>query len=468
MRSCKMRQQPLLLKKLQRAYRYSELRKLQLWLKGKTLHWAFYLISVTFLMGALLGLQHYFAQFFYVVTLEGREVGMVRNAGEIEEFLGELNACCSSFYGMAVEPRQEISFNREYRSDGEEEASIVKEVLRQQIDLITEAVMITVDGVPAVPVASEKEIAGVIDLLSKTYINDSNNVKLVEVSLEEELAGAPCSIPPEAVCTPAEAAAQLLSGEMPNEDRLLLASRHGGSLRLNGASDMEPLFPVVHVHTVEEIKIAEKIPFKTSYTYNDKLWYVKSHVLTPGKVGEKVVTYRVTRENGREVARKAVGEKILQEPVTQVIEKGTSQVSSLGTGRFRWPVAGGTISSGFRTRARPSHIGVDIVLPGGGGGAPILAADDGVVVETGCGSSLGKYIVIYHGSYYTVYAHNSVNYVSAGSKVSRGQTIALMGNTGRTRGITGIHLHFEVRRSDGSGVWGHWYKNPAVNPLSFF
>jgi murein DD-endopeptidase MepM/ murein hydrolase activator NlpD len=465
MKSWKIRQWPAVLgKKLQRAYRYSELRKLQLWLKGKTLHWALYLASATLLIGAMLGLHYYLSHFFYVVSLEGCEVGMVRDAGEIEKFLVELNECCSSFYGMAVEPEQEISFNREYRSDGEEDASAVKEALRQQINLITEAVMLTVDQVPAIPVMSEKEVTAVIDLLSNAYTSQAENVRLLEVNLVEEVTGTPCSISPEAVCAPEEAAQLLLSSEASYESRLLLASRHGESLRENEPAESEEFLPTVHVQTVEEVKTTEQIPFTTSYTYNDKMWYAQSHVLVPGKAGEKEVTYHVTRENGKEIARQVVTEKVLVEPTTQLVEKGTSRAPTIGSGRFLWPVTGGTVYSGFRTANRPSHIGVDIIYPGGMG-TPILAADSGVVVEAGCGARLGRYIVIYHGNYYTVYAHNSVNYVSTGATVSRGQTIAAMGSTGRS---TGNHLHFEVRRSDGSGVWGHWYKNPAVNPLSFF
>ncbi len=466
MRSWKIRQWPAVLeKKLQRAYHYSELRKLQLWLKGKTLHWALYLVSASLLVGASLGLHFYFSHFFYVVSVEGREVGMVCDAGEIEQFLVDLNERCSSLYGMPVEAEQEIVLNREYRSDGEEDTFAVKEALRQQITLKAEAVMLTVNRVPAVPVVSEEDIATVITLLSNVYKRQANNVKLLEVNLVEEVAGIPCSVPPEAVCTPEEAA-DLLCGETPGNSRLLLASRHGDMLRENVSVETGETFPKIHVQTVEEVKTVEKIPFTTSHTYNSKMWYAQSHVLIPGKAGNKEVTYHVTRENGKEIAQQIVEQRVLQEPVTQVIEKGTSRAPSIGSGRFLWPVTGGTVSSGYRTAQRPGHMGVDIIHPGGRG-TPILAADSGVVVEAGSRYAYGNHIVIYHGNYYTVYAHNSVNHVSTGATVSRGQTIALMGNTGRTFGRTGIHLHFEIRRCDGSGVW-RWSRNPAVNPLSFF
>ncbi|NLA46863.1 MAG: peptidoglycan DD-metalloendopeptidase family protein [Firmicutes bacterium] len=468
MRFPNIRQWPAVLgKKLRRAYHYSELRKLLLWLKGKTLHWALYLALASFLAGASLGLHFYLSQFFYVNSVEGREVGMVRDAGEIEQFLTELNERCSSLYGMSVEPEQEILLNREYRFDGEADAPAVKEALRQQITLKTEAVMLTVNWIPAIPLKSEEEIPAVINLLTNAYTRQESNVRLLEVKLVEEIAGMPCSVPPEAVCSAEEAAEFLLCGANPENSRLLLASRHGEALREKVLPETDEALPAIHVQTVEEVKTVEAIPYDTSYTYNDKMWYAQSHVLIPGKAGKKEVTYHVTRENGEEISREIVSQKVLQEPVTQVIEKGTSRAPAIGSGRFLWPVTGGFVTSGYRTASRPGHTGVDIYHPKGRG-TPILAADSGVVVEAGLKYPQGNYIVIYHGSYYTVYAHNSVNYVSTGAKVARGQTIALMGNTGRTFGRTGVHLHFEIRRCDGSGVWGYWSKNPAVNPLGFF
>src|SRR5690606_22336433 len=120
--------------------------------------------------------------------------------------------------------------------------------------------------------------------------------------------------------------------------RLQLASRQGELLREAAAA-----LPAIHVRTVEEVKAVETIPYDKSYVYNDKMWYAQSHVLIPGKAGKKEVTYHVTRENGKEISRKIVGERILEEPVTQVIEKGTSRAPAIGTGRFLWPVTGGFV-----------------------------------------------------------------------------------------------------------------------------
>lgn len=76
-------------------------------------------------------------------------------------------------------------------------------------------------------------------------------------------------------------------------------------------------------------------------------------------------------------------------------------------------------------------------------GTSVVAAADGVVIQTSTGWSggYGIEIVLSHGGgIATRYAHLSQVSVSPGQSVSQGQTIGLSGNSGRS---TGPHLHFE-------------------------
>ncbi len=116
-------------------------------------------------------------------------------------------------------------------------------------------------------------------------------------------------------------------------------------------------------------------------------------------------------------------------------------------GVMQWPVSGiYQITSNYGNRTNPIsrrkefHTGVDLKA---NMGTPILAANDGTVLSAGYRSGYGYTVVVSHGGgISTLYAHNSKLVVSAGDKVSRGQTIAKAGSTGYS---TGPHLHFEVR-----------------------
>lgn len=103
----------------------------------------------------------------------------------------------------------------------------------------------------------------------------------------------------------------------------------------------------------------------------------------------------------------------------------------------------GVITSRFGVRSnirKSSHTGLDIAASTG---TPIGAAASGTVTFSGRKGSFGNMIVITHGNgVQTYYAHCSSLYVSAGTQVSQGQTIATVGSTGNS---TGPHLHLEVR-----------------------
>jgi len=109
--------------------------------------------------------------------------------------------------------------------------------------------------------------------------------------------------------------------------------------------------------------------------------------------------------------------------------------------RFGWPVKG-RITSRFGIRKGKRHDGIDIAAPRG---TAVIASESGKVVYSGDGiRGYGNLIIIEHRRHFsTVYAHNHKNIVPVDAVVRKGQRIATVGNTGRSKGN---HLHFEIRR----------------------
>lgn len=124
---------------------------------------------------------------------------------------------------------------------------------------------------------------------------------------------------------------------------------------------------------------------------------------------------------------------------------------------LKWPTDGTNITSYFGPRAQPIagastyHEAVDIGVPEG---TNVYACADGVVTTASYSDSAGNMVVIDHGNgLVSKYFHNKELKVAAGDTVTKGQIIAISGNTGNS---TGAHLHF-----------GIYSNGTAVDPLGF-
>ncbi len=124
---------------------------------------------------------------------------------------------------------------------------------------------------------------------------------------------------------------------------------------------------------------------------------------------------------------------------------------------LKTPLDGARLSSNFGMRKHPisgynkMHKGVDFAAPTG---TPIYAGGNGVIEFIGNNGGYGKYIRIRHNNQYkTAYAHMSKfkEGLSKGKRVSQGDIIGYVGNTGRS---TGPHLHYEII-----------FQNKQINPL---
>ncbi|MBK9923759.1 MAG: peptidoglycan DD-metalloendopeptidase family protein [Anaerolineales bacterium] len=155
------------------------------------------------------------------------------------------------------------------------------------------------------------------------------------------------------------------------------------------------------------------------------------------------------------------GQREFQQWLEPTVARGASGTSStsqnacgggaVGSGGFVWPADSHTLSG---NDFWSGHLGIDIAA---GEGAPVYAADSGVVTVAGWSNfGYGNMIQIDHGNgYSTLYAHLSSIGVGVCSSVSAGQWIGAAGNTGNSQGA---HLHFEVRQ--GGGFINPWFVLP--------
>lgn len=100
------------------------------------------------------------------------------------------------------------------------------------------------------------------------------------------------------------------------------------------------------------------------------------------------------------------------------------------------------------------HEGIDIFAKKG---SPVVAVTDGRVARVSEGGIGGKVIWFNpdNENFSVYYAHLDTQFVEAGQRVVKGQTLGTVGNTGNAK-FTPAHLHFGIYTGNG-----------AVNPLAF-
>ena len=131
---------------------------------------------------------------------------------------------------------------------------------------------------------------------------------------------------------------------------------------------------------------------------------------------------------------------------------GGADGDGVTSGQFLWPTPNAhIITSGPGPRWGRHHDGIDI-SDANCYGTPVLASDGGIVVSAGWEGGYGNCVVIKHSNgYYTRYGHMPYGAIKVvkGQRVSKGQRIGSIGNTGRS---TGPHLHFEIREGGPYGT----------------
>ena len=194
-------------------------------------------------------------------------------------------------------------------------------------------------------------------------------------------------------------------------------------------------------HVVQSGETLYSIAFKAGLDYHTLASWNKipsPYVIRPGQRLRLIQSAQKPSKNTANPAQKS----------SKSARKSTTLAKTSSQSGWIWPVKG-PILKRFSTKS--GNKGIDI---GGENGRGVRAAASGKVVYAGSGlRGYGKLIIVKHDEVYlSAYAHNSKLLVEDGTAVSKGQQIALMGDTGTDR----VKLHFEIRQ-----------KGKPVNPLNY-
>ena len=237
---------------------------------------------------------------------------------------------------------------------------------------------------------------------------------------------------------------------------------------------IDPIFSiVVEKHIVEDM---DK-PFNTVEKEDSSIYSGQTKVQTEGVVGTQRVTEKIKYVNGEAQPAVITNVTTIKEPIDKVVLKGTKSYGSnytgggtpaVTTGSWGWPtISPYIITSYYGFRWGRLHAGIDI--SGWGFGSPIYSIGDGTVsavtnncADRGyygsrCGGGYGNAVrIVYSNGMEIIYSHimGSNIRVSVGQRVSKGQVVGYMGNSGSS---TGTHLHFQVNMPSGS-----------VNPMTLY
>lgn len=426
-------------------------------------------------------------EYCLTVTYQGQELGVVESAAVYDRGAalarGRVINADDSFQVDAVPVyTMTIRSGQAMLSDTE----VCDAILRQSGDAIVQVSGLYVDGEFVGAMEDEDDIHGVLDALKEgRFDKDDENQRAEFVQAVEIVEG----LYPISAVTEKEALADLLSQQVePQRTHIVAAGdtlssiarqyditsaelrlmnpkyTDNSSLKAGVELLVQRARPRLQVMVVKTVVKTEVIDYKTKTVYREDKPVTYSKVTTKGKEGSKNVTFEYVYLDGEEIAVTKIGEEITAQAVTKVVEIGTKKTYTSGgaevvqgdgiyTGDWTWPVpVCHNVYQGYRS----GHLAWDI----SSGPTPVLnkaclAVDGGTIVYAGWYYDYGYYVKIDHGNgIYTTYAHlNSISVVQ-GQRVSNGQEIGRVGNTGYSQGP---HLHFEVIKN---GV--------KVNPKNYF
>lgn len=405
----------------------------------------------------------------FQVILGDKEIGYVRDKEVTLETLEAMQKKYSNQYGVNVIINEDLKFVDAHAEDTElSTKDQLESSIKANLTLNVNGYGLKINNELVTVVDTEKTGNKLIEAVKNEYVKniDKETSKVKEVEILEDVVIEPIQSSISMISDYDKALAILLRGTDEEKIHVVEKGESFWSVANKYKISLNDLIKANPNKNPEKIQIKDKLslivpkPYLTVVTYEEKTYTVgiefdteyqnsasiyrdQTRVYRNGTYGKKEVVAKVIKHNGVEADREILSEETIKEPTSKIVLKGTKPVPpSLGYGVFGIPTGGRLTSAyGYRWGGGSFHRGIDLASKPG---TAIKASDGGVVSFAGYSGSYGLLIKINHGAgFETRYAHCSKTYVKVGDKVTKGEVIGAVGNTGRS---TGPHVHFEIRK----------------------
>ena len=278
----------------------------------------------------------------YTLMVEENKIGTFKESSEIKEVLEE--------------------FKEEYSNDEDENITIKDIKLLEGLDIVKEEVYLQ-------DINSKEEV--------KEYIKTGGQeFKTHTIEVGESFA----------------TISQIYDIDIEDLEELN-PDKDGNELEIADQVRIRTTKPIMTVVTTEEIESREDIDCEIEIEEDPNMYETKSEIKVEGQLGEEKIITKQIKHNGKVVEERIINKEIIQEPINQIVVKGTKEKPKTeATGAFIMPTRG-RLSSPFGSRWGRMHRGMDIAKAEG---SDIQAADGGTITHSGFMGSYGNMIEIYH------------------------------------------------------------------------
>lgn len=265
-----------------------------------------------------------------------------------EEIKTNLEAQLSSSIGTKVQVNEEIRADKLHVAGDRKKEICTMEYLmpklRNAVTYKVEASVIFVDGGAVAPLATAEEAQQVLDKLKEPYLPQDENSN-AEISFVENVTVESQFVDSAEILSVNDAVAKLTSTTPVTTTYTVETGDNAGKIAAKYDMTLEELYemnpdakkavvigstlnvtvqkPMVSVKSVETQVLTSVEPKQYETQYDDTKPASYQRVIQQGKDGQKKSTIQITRVNGFETEKKEVSKEVIQEPVNEIILKGT-------------------------------------------------------------------------------------------------------------------------------------------------